>query len=278
VLPFVKTEALGNDFLLVRRSELADLDYAGTAREICDRRRGVGADGLILWDERTGEGPFPLRIYNSDGSEAECSGNGLRCMAAWLFGSGRAEDSVLLETVSGIYTLRPAGNQYTADMGEPELAPEAIPTTLGGRGGRVVDHPLEVNGETVRVTCSQTGNPHCSLFVDGLDSGEVNRLGPLIERHPSFPKRTNVEFVRVLSPSAIEVAFWERGAGPTPASGTGSCGATVAAVLNGRTGRKVTVHTVNGDLGVEWGEDGRLALTAPAAMVAEGNYFLKVRA
>jgi diaminopimelate epimerase len=193
-------------------------------------------------------------------------------MAAHLFGSGKAKESVRLATVSGVYALRPEGDAYTADMGVPGLLPAAIPTALEGDGERVVDQPLEVSGQTVRVTCCATGNPHCSLFVDAIDSGEVDRLGPLIEHHPAFPNRTNVEFVRVLSRSDVEVAFWERGAGRTPASGTGSCGATVAAVLNGRTERRVTVRTENGDLRVEWDENDRLWLTARAIVVAEGNY------
>jgi diaminopimelate epimerase len=135
-----------------------------------------------------------------------------------------------------------------------------------------VNYPLPANGESIAITACSTGNPHCSLFVDALDDSVVEKTGPLLERHPAFPNRTNVEFIHVLNPEEIEVAFWERGVGPTYASGTGSCGATVASILNGKTNRHVTVHTKAGQLVVEWPENGRLKLTSTANVVAEGIY------
>jgi len=274
VIPFTKTEALGNDFILARRRDTGGQDYPVLARSICDRRLGVGADGLILWDEADERETFHVRIFNSDGSEAECSGNGLRCMAAYLLGRSGGDSAVRLETVSGIYTVGRAGDLYVADMGIPELVPEKIPALFPGSPERIVDHRLDVAGKTVRVTCAATGNPHCSLFVDAIVDSTVNALGPAIERHGFFPNGTNVEFIRVLSRRDVEVAFWERGAGRTPASGTGSCGAAIACVLNDRTERKVTVHTENGNLIVEWADNGRLNLTATATVVAEGRYLL----
>jgi diaminopimelate epimerase len=272
VIPFVKTEALGNDFLLIDTNDAGE-DFAALARRICDRRRGVGADGVVFWEvEDAADGSYRVRIFNADGSEAECSGNGLRCLAAYLFEDRGLAGEVRLKTVSGTYALKPSDGRYTADMGIPELAAKAIPIRFPGDPTQVVDVPLEVDGETHRVTCCATGNPHCSLFVTDFD--RVDSLGPVIERHSAFPNRTNVEFVRVLSRSEIEVAFWERGAGRTPASGTGSCGAVVASVLNDRTDRKVTVHTENGDLEVEWRADGRLSLVADATLVASGEYRL----
>ncbi len=273
MLPYVKTQGLGNDFILVEANLAGGRDPHALARRICDRRLGVGADGLILWQPAAGT--VKLRIVNSDGSEAECSGNGLSCMAAYLCGAGRATDGeVRLETVSGIYTLRQDGERYAADMGQPELKPERIPFRTEAPVDRVVDHPLVVDGQTVRVSACATGNPHCSLFVDTIDSNIVNTLGPQLENHPAFPNKTNVEFIHVLNGNEIEVAFWERGAGRTPASGTGSCGATVASVLNDRTGRTVTVHAENGILDVEWRSgDNRLNLISTASVVAEGRYF-----
>lgn len=272
MLPFVKTQALGNDFVLVEESQVPGRDYAALGRKICDRRSGVGGDGLIVW--HAGSDAIRLRIINSDGSEAECSGNGLRCLAAYLFGNGAASgDVVRLRTASGVYILRREGDRYAADMGRPELVPEKIPFRAVSAAERVVDYPLQVDGRTVRISACATGNPHCTLFVDAIDAGEVQALGPLLERHPAFPNKTNVEFVHVRGRDAIDVAFWERGAGPTPASGTGSCGAVVASVLNGRTGRHVTVHTQNGVLEVEWRtEDDRLRLVSTAEVVAEGGY------
>jgi diaminopimelate epimerase len=272
MIPFVKTHALGNDFILVQDTSEVPQDHSELARAICHRYFGVGSDGLILWTPAADA--FKLRIYNRDGSEAECSGNGLRCVAAFLIESGRwPKDEIRLETISGVYTLlRRAGRRYEADMGEPELIPEKIPFIPPAPMDRVVNHPLAADRELVAITACSTGNPHCSLFVDALDDAYVAKIGPLLEAHPSFPKRTNVEFIRVLNRSEIEVAFWERGVGPTYASGTGSCGATVASILNEKTERRVTVHTKAGELVVEWPENGRLKLTSTANVVAEGNY------
>jgi len=274
-IDFIKTHALGNDFLLTERGEIPESRLAGLARKICHRNFGVGADGLIYWNQA--ENIFDLRIFNCDGSEPECSGNGLRCTAAYLIESGRwPEPQIQLRTVSGVYTLSRVGEEYEADMGLPGLRPEEIPFIANPPVDRVIDYPLVVDGETVRITACSTGNPHCSLFLKELDEAKVQefiqRLGPKLERHSAFPNRTNVEFIRVMNDRELQVEFWERGVGPTYASGTGSCGATVASILNGRTGRDVTVHTKAGKLRVEWPENGRLKLTSTATVVAEGRY------
>lgn len=274
MIPFVKTEALGNDFVLVCRPEAGDSDYPALATRLCDRRLGVGADGVILWNEpNPADGPFGVRIFNADGSEAECSGNGLRCLAAYLFSRRGFTGRLHLETVSGAYCLERADAEYVADMGVPNLKPADVPVHLPDAPDRVVGYPLQLGEATYRVTCCATGNPHCSLFVDEPTS-VVESLGPRLERHEAFPNGTNVEFIRVISRAEVEVSFWERGAGRTPASGTGSCAAVVASVLNDRTDRIVTVHTPNGRLLVEWNEKGRLMLTAGATVVAEGQYLL----
>ena len=270
MIPFVKTHALGNDFILVEKTAAPD-DYPGLARRICDRHFGIGGDGLILWSP---DGDvFKLRIFNQDGSEAECSGNGLRCTAAYLIESCRwTRDEIKLETVSGVYTLKRAGLQYEADMGEPRLAPGDIPFVPGTPMPRVVNYSLKAGGQMFSITACSTGNPHCSLFVDKSDDSYVAEIGPILETHPAFPNRTNVEFIHVLNDREIEVRFWERGVGYSNASGTGSCGAAVASILNGKTGRRVTVHAKAGKLSVEWPEGGRLKLTSTANIVAEGNY------
>jgi diaminopimelate epimerase len=268
---FVKTHALGNDFLLMRQEDAGGHDYAELAKRICHRFFGVGGDGLILWTAETDR--FKLRIFNQDGSEAECSGNGLRCLAAYLMRSGAwPKPAIRLETVSGVYELRRIAEEYEADMGMPELLPERIPFIASAGVSRIVDYPLRLAEETVSVTCCATGNPHCTLFVDAIDYEYVQRIGPQLETHAAFPNRTNVEFVHVRSRGEIEVAFWERGVGVTYASGTGSCGATVACILNGRTDRNVSVKTRAGRLQVEWPEGGRLKLTSTANIVAEGRY------
>jgi diaminopimelate epimerase len=271
MIDFVKTHALGNDFILVERDAVPDARLSPLATSICDRHFGIGADGAIFWRREGDE--FALRILNQDGGEAECSGNGLRCVAAYLMESHRwSEPEIRLRTVAGLYTLRRVGPAYEADMGVPALKPEEIPFIAGAAMERVLDHPLEVDGETVRVSLCATGNPHCSVFVGELDDRMVERLGPRLERHPAFPNRTNVEFIQVLNSGELRVAFWERGVGVSYASGTGSCGAAVAAILNGRTRRRVTVHSKAGKLEVDWPDGGRLRLTATAAVVAEGRY------
>ena len=271
MIDFVKTHALGNDFILVQQGAAPESRYSRLAQEICHRNFGVGADGLILWAEE--DDGFDLRIFNRDGGEAECSGNGLRCAAAYLMESGRWRKSeVPLRTISGVYVLRRKGLQYEADMGVPALRPEEIPFLPDRPMDRVIDHPFNVDGEEIRISLCATGNPHCSLFVPEIDDTVVARLGPRLERDPAFPNRTNVEFIKVLNDKELRVAFWERGVGVSLASGTGSCGAAVAAILNGKTGRHVTVHTVAGKLEVEWPENGRLKLTSTAVVVAEGRY------
>jgi diaminopimelate epimerase len=271
MIPFVKTHALGNDFILVERMDNVPRDYADFARRICDRYFGIGGDGLILWNPE--RDIFKVRIFNQDGSEAECSGNGLRCTAAYLIQSRRwPKDEIRLQTISGVYTLRRVGQEYEADMGEPKLAPPDIPFIPEIPIERVVNYPLRTDGQSFTITACSTGNPHCSLFVDKVEDSYVERIGPVLERHPSFPNRTNVEFIHVKNDREIEVRFWERGVGYSNASGTGSCGAAVASILNGKTGRKVTVHAKAGKLVVEWLENGRLNLTSTANVVAEGTY------
>jgi len=271
MIPFVKTQALGNDFILVEQNPKVPANHSELAQRICNRYFGIGADGLILWQSAADS--FNIRIFNRDGSEAECSGNGLRCVAAYLIESGRwPKNEIRLKTISGLYTLRRAGQQYEADMGQPQLQPDAIPFIPPAPIEKVVDYPLRANGRVFAITACSTGNPHCSLFVEELDDSYIEKVGPLLERHPAFPHRTNVEFIHVLGDREIEVAFWERGVGRTYASGTGSCGATVASILNGKTGRQVLVHTKAGNLTVEWPENGRLKLTSTANIVAEGNY------
>ena len=268
MIPFVKTHALGNDFLLAEMDHVPG-DYAEAAKRICHRYFGVGADGLIVWKRHGSK--FHLRIFNQDGSEAECSGNGLRCLAAYLMRDIWTQPEIKLETVSGVYTLRRVGDQFEADMGVPGLRPAEIPFNPATPIERVVNYPIQLEDEIVSVSACSTGNPHCSLFVDRIDEKDIQRIGPQLEHHASFPNRTNVEFIHVRNDYEVDVAFWERGVGMTYASGTGSCGATVACILNRKTNRDITVYTKAGKLQVAWPENGRLKLTSTATVVAEGR-------
>ena len=278
---FTKLHALGNDFLVVGRDEAAEFPDPGAfARRINDRHTGVGADGLILLGPEAGRADrFVFRIFNLDGSEAELSGNGLRCAAAFLAREGRlASAKVHFETAAGgreceIVSSRGAVYDIRTGLGAPRLEAADIPFDDGGPRGRVMDYPLVIAGEVFPVTCLSVGNPHCGLFFDSFPSRlEWHRIGGEIESHPFFPKRTNVEFIRVLGRGDIEVKFWERGVGETLASGTGSAAAAAASMVKGLVYRKVTVRTDLGSLAVEWPEGGELLQTGPAEVVFSGDY------
>ena len=272
---FAKVHGLGNDFLFAAPGGGPSPAEAGDlARRLCDRHTGVGADGLILLSLDNG-----FRIFNADGSEAEISGNGLRCAAAYLAWSGAVESpKVLFRTAAGdrpaeVLSARGALYEVRIGLGEPRLAAADIPFDDGRTSGPLIDHPLTVAGRTFPVTCVSMGNPHCSLFFDALpDRSDWHRIGAALESHPVFPRRTNVEFVRVLSRREIEVRFWERGVGETLASGTGSAGASVAAMLKGLVDRDITVRTEIGSLRVEWPEGGAVLQTGPAEVVFSAEF------
>jgi len=272
---FAKVHGLGNDFLFAAPGGGPSPAEAGDlARRLCDRHTGIGADGLILLSLDNG-----FRIFNADGSEAEISGNGLRCAAAYLAWSGAVESpKVLFRTAAGdrpseVLSARGALYEVRIGLGEPRLAAADIPFDDGRTSGPLIDHPLTVAGRTFPVTCVSMGNPHCSLFFDALpDRSDWHRIGAALESHPVFPRRTNVEFVRVLSRREIEVRFWERGVGETLASGTGSAGASVAAMLKGLVDRDITVRTEIGSLRVEWPEGGAVLQTGPAEVVFSAEF------
>lgn len=278
---FTKLHGLGNDFLVVGPGEGPDPASAGElARRMCDRHTGAGADGLIFLSTEAGEpARAGFRVFNADGSEAEISGNGLRCAAAFLASSGAVTSpKVLFRTAAGerpseVIASKSCLFEVRIGLGAPRLASKDIPFDDGRVHDRVVDYPLSVIHRIFPVTCVSMGNPHCSLFFDALPShGEWRGIGAEIETHPFFPHRTNVEFIRVVGRDEIEVLFWERGVGETLASGTGSAAAAVASMLKGLTDRAVTVRTAQGSLKVEWLEGGEVFQTGPAEVVFSGDY------
>jgi diaminopimelate epimerase len=280
-MKFSKLHGLGNDFLIVPPGAGPGPAEAGElARRICERHTGVGADGLILLGiDKTDPVEARFRVFNADGSEAELSGNGLRCAAAYLAWCGAVGSSgILFHTAAGdrpAKVLSSRGTQFEVriGLGVPRLAAKDIPFDDGQKLDRVVDHPLFVVKRTFPVTCVSMGNPHCSLFFDEMPAaGEWRTIGAGIETHPFFPERTNVEFIRVLGRKEIEVRFWERGVGETLASGTGSAAAAAAAMVKGLVDRTVTVRTALGSLKVEWPEGGELFQTGPVEVVFSGDY------
>jgi diaminopimelate epimerase len=278
---FTKLHALGNDFLVVGRDEAAEYPYPGAfARRINDRHTGVGADGLILLSPgEGGAGRFLFRIFNVDGSEAEISGNGLRCATAFLAHEGKlASTKVHFKTAAGerdceIVSSRGAVYDIKTGLGAPRLEAADIPFDDGRQSGPVIDYPLVISRKVYPATCVSMGNPHCGLFFGNFPSRlEWHQIGGEIESHPFFPKRTNVEFIRVLGRGDIEVKFWERGVGETLASGTGSAAAAAASMVKGLVDRTVMVRTDRGSLIVDWPEGGELLQTGPAEVVFTGDY------
>lgn len=271
---FTKMHGIGNDFVVVNGFKERVRGAARLARAMCDRRRGVGADGLVLiLPARTAD--LRMRMWNPDGSEAEMCGNGIRCVGKYALEHGLTRRrEVRVETLAGPIGLKLLGAGRTVarvrvDMGRPRLERAEIP--MAGPAGRVVSEALEAAGRSLTVTCVSMGNPHCVVFVDDVAGYPVAEVGPAVERHPAFPRRTNVEFVQVLGPGEVRQRTWERGAGETQACGTGACGAGVACILNGRTGRRITNHLAGGDLVIEWpATDGPVFMTGAAEEVFEG--------
>lgn len=284
-MKFNKFHSLGNDFLIIDRDEVAELsepDISDLARRICDRHTGVGADGLLLISVRDkARGRIDFRIFNADGTEAEVSGNGLRCAAAYLYSQQKIEiPRVTFETPAGSREselIEKNEDRFTLkiEMGVPRLASKEIPFDDGSPHERLIDYSLMINRKIYPITIVSLGNPHCAIFVDRFPARiEWHQLGREIESHPFFPNRTNVEFIRVLNRDEIDVLFWERGVGETLSSGSGSCAAAVAAILKNLTNRKVRVKTSMGMLMVEWERD-KVYQTGPAEFVFIGSFLLK---
>jgi diaminopimelate epimerase len=274
-MKFWKMHGLGNDYVVIdnRDGKIADAELAALARRLCERRFSVGADGLLLVSGST-MADMKMRIFNADGSEAEMCGNGIRCFAKYCYENGIAPKSELtVETLAGVKRawLTVENGVVTTvrvDMGAPVLERSRIPM-LGE--GTCINEDLQVNGESYKVTCLSVGNPHCVIFVDGVDDFPMERVGSKIENHSLFPKRTNVEFAQVLSENEVKVRVWERGCGETLACGTGACATVVAGNLLKKLGSKVRVHLLGGDLEVEYAD--RLFLSGPAVKVFEGTMF-----
>jgi diaminopimelate epimerase len=271
---------IGNDFVLVNGLSESPAEPAlpDLSRRICDRKFGVGGDGLILvLPSRVAD--FKMRMFNPDGSEAEMCGNGIRCFAKYVYDRKLIpETSLKVETLAGVKLLKLVTRggvveQVRVDMGTPRLLRSEIPMR-GEDNGRVVAEPLKCDGKRYEITAVSMGNPHVIVFDENVDKVAINRLGPAIENHRAFPQRTNVHFVQVCNPGELVVRTWERGAGETLACGTGACACVVAAVLNDKTNRSVNVHLPGGDLRIEWTGDNRVLMTGPAEEVFEGDIVL----
>ncbi|TAL23138.1 MAG: diaminopimelate epimerase [Nitrospirae bacterium] len=288
-MSFTKMHGLGNDFILIDCLNQA-VSYKLSAisllsKRLCDRRFGIGADQILLL-ESSKKADFRMRIFNADGSEVEMCGNGIRCLAKYIWDRGLSKKNVLsIETIAGIIRPEKKGRLVRVDMGEPVFEPAKIPVKIlppqpplakGGTGGGVnsspvIDYPLKIEDKTFKITCVSMGNPHAVIVVDNVAGFPVTYYGPLIERHKLFPARTNVEFIEILNSSEIKMRVWERGSGETMACGTGASAAAVASGIKGLTGKNVTVRLAGGNLSVVWAGDNHVYMTGPAVEVFTGE-------
>lgn len=274
-------QGLGNDYVYVNCLEERIENPSETARAVSDRHFGIGSDGLILI--RPSEAAdFEMEMYNADGSRGEMCGNGIRCVAKYVYDYGLTDKtSISVETLGGIkYLDLTVENGKVAlvrvDMGIPELRAEAIPilceTCEEENGRKVIREPIVVDGMEYQMTGVSMGNPHAVVLLEDVEGLDIEKIGPKFENHERFPKRINTEFVRVIDRETIEMRVWERGSGETLACGTGACAAAVAAILNGLAERRVTVKLLGGDLLIEWEEEtGKVYMTGPAVTVFEGE-------
>ena len=303
-VPFAKFHGLGNDFIVVGAEGLPH-SLSKFVPAILDRHKGIGADGLlVVMPPHNKKYDARVRFFNADGSEAEMSGNGIRCAGAFLAELSPVRQTFLIETAAGLKSLQKVKEEkgkwlFRVGMGAPVLEPAKIPFKAGDFPPPIKGFALRTQRGVVQATVTSLGNPHCSIFVKDFESIDVapgfspapaalkggatlleteglrldwESLGREIETNPLFPNRTNVEFVNVISRKEIAVRFWERGVGHTMSSGTGSCAATVASILDGRTERQVRVQTQAGSLLVAWPENGEIILTGPVERIAQGIY------
>ena len=274
-MKFTKLHGCGNDYVYVNLFEEKLENPAAVSIKVSDRHFGIGSDGLITIGP-SDIADFRMRIYNADGSEAEMCGNGIRCVAKYVYDHKLTDKTeISVESGAGIkyltlYVENGKVEQVRVDMGEPALAPAEIPVVAEGE--KVIDEPIEVGGKTWNMTCVSMGNPHAVVFVDDTEHFELEKYGPLFENHERFPKRTNTEFVQVLSRTEANMRVWERGSAETWACGTGTCATVMACILNGKTEDKVLVHLRGGDLTIEYDrETNHVFMTGPATEVFNGE-------
>ncbi len=265
---------MGNDFIIIEDLK-SQLDLSPQViTKICDRRFGIGADGLILVRPAKG-GDFFMLFFNSDGSQAEMCGNGIRCLAKYLYDRRLTlKTAMTIETLSGprevlLFLKAKRVEGAKVDMGLPIFKPELIPMITEGE--EVINQPIRVGKEIIKATCLSIGNPHCVIFVKDVVEAPVKKLGPIIENLPIFPNKVNVEFAQIANSRQIQLRVWERGAGETLACGTGACAAVVAAIKNELTERKVTVKLPGGKLDIEWAKDNHVYLAGPVEKVFTGT-------
>ena len=274
-MKFTKMQGCGNDYIYVNCFEENVKNPSETAIKVSDRHFGVGSDGLILiCPSETAD--FKMRMFNADGSEGKMCGNGIRCVAKYVYDFGLTQKKrITVETLSGIKTLQlnvREGKVETVqvDMGQPILTPHEIPVKFEGE--KMVDQPVMVNGTEYHITCVSMGNPHAITFVEDVKTLDLEKIGPYFEKHEIFPYRVNTEFIHIIDRKTIDMRVWERGSGETLACGTGACASVVACVLNNLTEDEVLVHLLGGDLKIKYDrQNNTVLMTGPAVVVCSGE-------
>ncbi len=278
-MKFTKMHGCGNDYVYINGFEekIPAQEKPDLVRKLSDRHFGIGGDGVIFINP-TSEADFEMEMFNADGTRSQMCGNGIRCVAKYVYDK-RMTESKEISIISGgsVKYLKletdPATDLVTGvrvDMGEPILKPSQIPVAYSG--DTAINVSIEVDKKEYHMTCVSMGNPHTVVFVDDVKSFPLEQVGPKFEHHGAFPERVNAEFVEVLSPDEVKMRVWERGTGETLACGTGACATLVACALNGKTGNAATIHLLGGDLLVEWDRDkNRVYMTGPATTVFEGE-------
>ncbi len=279
-MQFTKMQGIGNDFIILEANELENigLSYSELAIRMCNRRLGTGADGLIVVNppDMNSGCDIGWRIFNSDGTEPQMCGNGIRCFAKYVYEKGIIDKKKFtICTLAGVIVPEILDNgKIRVDMGSPILEPDKIPVCLD-KTDKIINYPLEVDEIKVNINAVSMGNPHCIIFTEQDSSELAKKWGPCLEKHPAFPEKTNVEVVKILSEKKIKVDVWERGCGITLACGTGACASVAAAVLNGLTKDRVKVELPGGTLDIEWDKSvNKLFMTGDAEFVFEGNFFI----
>ena len=282
---FTKMQGCGNDYIYVNgfTEKIPQEEKTELVRHISDRHFGIGGDGVIFINPSS-EADFEMEMYNADGSRAEMCGNGIRCVAKYVYDKGLTDKTEISVISSGqikylqLFLKEGRVDTVRVNMGAPELRPDRIPVTVAEAGTpleqeRIVNAPIIVQGKEYKMTCVSMGNPHAVIFLEDVTNLEIEQIGPYFENHERFPKRINTEFVKVLDKKTVQMRVWERGTGETLACGTGCCATVVACILNGLTDEKVTVKLLGGEIEIEWDREANLVyMTGPAVTVFEGEY------
>ena len=282
---FTKMQGCGNDYIYVNgfTEKIPQEEKTELVRHISDRHFGIGGDGVIFINPSS-EADFEMEMYNADGSRAEMCGNGIRCVAKYVYDKGLTDKTDISVISYGqikylqLFLKEGQVDTVRVNMGAPELRPDRIPVTVAEAGiplekERIVNAPIIVQGKEYKMTCVSMGNPHAVIFLEDVTNLEIEQIGPYFENHERFPKRINTEFVKVLDKKTVQMRVWERGTGETLACGTGCCATVVACILNGLTDEKVTVKLLGGEIEIEWDREANLVyMTGPAVTVFEGEY------